>query len=178
MLETIQRHLQTFWQNTLLFNAVMFTVAAVLSFWMYQAAFDDQFRCAYLIVDQVDAPVFMCEGADLGGATGVTGAVDSVANALGLGNDDESVVGDALTVPGLAALIDGPLGVIRKISIVATLVLVAGISVFATWVVRHLQFVARLIRGDRQAWQQVGASARIFILFFVAMLLPIWFLAL
>jgi len=166
-----------FWRNNVLFNTVAFGLAAVLAIWAYSSAFENQFRCQFLIVDQVDAPQFMCDGADIGASTGVAGAVDSVANALGLGGDDESVVGDALTVPGLSNLIDGPLEVVRKIGVVATLVLMAATSAAATWVFRHLREAIRLLKFDRQAWGRLTASARIFISFFLAMLVPFTALA-
>ena len=170
--------LRAFWDNTLRFNLVMFGLAAVLSMWMIRSAFSDQFRCDYLIVDKVSAPEFMCTGADLGEATGVASVVDDVGDFLGLGEDDSgSVVGDALTIPGLASLIDGPLTVVRRIGVIAGLLLLVAFSALATWILRHLQHVVRLLRFDRQAWRQTAATARTFISIFMAVLVPVWLLA-
>ncbi len=168
-----------FWQNPFAFNVVMFTIAGAISIWMINSAFRDQFECAYLIVDQVSAPEFMCTGADLGEATGVTSVVDDVSDFLGLGDDDEStsVVGDSLTIPGLAGLIDGPLNVIRRIGVVAGLLLLAAFSAWMTWILRHLQHVLRLLQLDREAWHRTALTARTFISVFLVVLVPIWLVA-
>ncbi len=158
--------------NPLLITAGLAIVAFALSAWLYSSAFDDQFRCDYLIVDGVDAPQFMCDGADIGGATGVAGAVDSVADALGLG-DDEPVVGDALTVPGLARLIDGPLDVVRRIGIVAGLLLLAAASAAITWLQRHVRHVIRLLRFDAEAWRRAAITGQTFLSIYLALLAPV-----
>ncbi len=160
----------------MLITAALAVVAFALSTWMYTSAFDDQFRCDYLIVDGVDAPQFMCDGADLGSATGVSGAVDSVADALGLGGD-EPIVGDALSVPGLARLIDGPLEVIRRIGVVAGMLLLAATSAAITWVQRHLRQLIRLVRFDPDAWRHAAATGRTFLSLYVALLVPVVVLA-
>lgn len=158
--------------NPLLITAVMALVAFALSAWLYSSAFDDQFRCDYLIVDGVNAPEFMCDGADVGGSTGVAGAVDSVADALGLGGD-EPVVGDALSIPGLSRLIDGPLDVVRRIGVVAGLLLLAAASAAITWVQRHLRHVVRLLRFDREAWRRSAITGQTFLSIYVALLVPV-----
>ncbi len=158
--------------NPVMVTGALAVVALALSLWLYSSAFDDQFRCDHLIVDSVDAPQFMCNGADLGAATGVAGAVDSVAEALGLG-DDDPVVGDALTVPGLSGLIDGPLEVIRKIGVVAGLLLVAAAAAALTWLQRHLAQVIRLLRGDREAWRRAAITGRMFFATYLLLLVPI-----
>ena len=153
-------------------TAALALVALALSGWLYSSAFDDKFRCDYLIVDGVDAPQFMCDGADIGAASGVAGAVDSVANVLGLG-DDESVVGDALTIPGLSGLIDGPLDVVRRIGVIAGLLLLVAASATITWVQRHLRHVLRLLRFDRDAWQRSAETGRTFLSIYLALLIPV-----
>ncbi len=153
-------------------------MAAALSVWLFTSAFTDWFQCDYLIVDQVSAPQFMCDGADLGASTGVTGAVDSVANALGLGGDDEAVVGDSLTVPGLSGLINGPLDVVRRIGIVMTLLLAAATSAGATWVIGNLARLIQLLRFDRREWRRVAGTARIFLSLYIALILPLVIVAL
>jgi hypothetical protein len=171
--------LRDFWANTAAVNSLLLIVAVGLSFWMIRSAFTQQFRCNYLIVDQVSAPEFMCTGADLGRVSGVTSAVDSVSDFLGLGDDDSgSTVGDSMVIPGLAGLIDGPLDVIRRIGVIAGLLLLAGFSAFATWMVRHLQFILRLLSGDRRAWQLLASITRTFLTIFVALLAPISLLVL
>lgn len=169
----VRSPLREFWANTAAVNTVLLIVAVGLSSWMIRSAFTDQFRCSYLLVDQVSAPEFMCTGADLGQATGVTSAVDKVSDFLGLGGDDSaSAVGDSLVIPGLAGLIDGPLDVIRRISVIAGLLLLATFSAIATWVIRHLRFVVHLLRGDRQAWRLLASITRTFLTIFVAVLAP------
>ncbi len=163
--------------NPLLMTAGLAVVAVALSGWLYTSAFDDQFRCDYLIVDGVNAPQFMCDGADIGGATGVAGAVDSVADALGLGGD-EPIVGDALTIPGLSRLIDGPLDVIRRIGVVAALFLLAGASAAIVWVQNHLRRVIRLLRFDPEAWRRAAVTGRTFLSIYVMLLTPLVVLAL
>lgn len=161
----------------LLTTSALAVVAFALSAWLYTSAFDDQFRCDYLIVDGVNAPQFMCDGADIGGATGVAGAVDSVADALGLGGD-EPVVGDALTVPGLSRLIDGPLDVVRRIGVVAALLLLAGASAAIVWVQNHLRRVIRLLRFDPEAWRRAAVTGQRFLSIYVILLAPVVVVAL
>lgn len=158
--------------NPLATTVVLAVTALVLSAWLISSAFDNQFRCDYLIVDGVDAPQFMCDGADLGGVTGVAGAVDSVADALGLGSD-EPVVGDSLRVPGLARLIDGPLNLVRRIGIIAGLLLIASTSAALTWIHRHLANVIRLLRFDAEAWRRAAITGRTFFSIYVLLLLPV-----
>lgn len=162
--------------NTLLTTAALAVVALALSAWLYTSAFDDHFRCDYLIVDGVDAPQFMCDGADVGAATGVAGAVDSVANALGLG-DDEPIVGDSLRIPGLSRLIDGPLDVIRRISVVVGLLLLAAASAAIMWLQRHLRHVIRLLRFNPDAWRRAAITGRTFLSIYLVLLLPVVILA-
>lgn len=158
--------------NPLVITATLAVVAVAVSTWLFTSAFDEQFRCDYLIVDGVDAPQFMCAGADLGASTGVAGAVDSVADALGLGGD-EPVVGDSLSVPGLARLIDGPLDVIRRVGVVAGLLLLAAASAAITWIQRHLRQVIRLLRLDPDAWRRAAVTGRIFLSIYVTLLVPV-----
>lgn len=175
----VRSPLREFWANTAAVNTMLLIVAVGLSFWMVRSAFTEQFRCNYLIVDQVSAPEFMCAGADLGRVSGVRSAVDSVSDFLGLGGDDSgSAAGDSLVIPGLAALIDGPLDLIRRLSVIAGLLLLATFSAVATWIVGHLRFVVRLLRGDRQAWQLLASITRTFLTIFVALLAPISLLVL
>ncbi len=175
----VRSPLREFWANTTAVNTVLAVIAVGLSFWMVRSAFTEQFRCNYLIVDQVSAPEFMCAGADLGRVSGVRSAVDNVSDFLGLGGDDSgSATGDSLVIPGLAGLIDGPLDLIRRIGVIAGLVLLATFSAFTTWIVRHLRFVVRLLRGDRQAWQLLASITRTFLTIFVALLAPISLLVL
>ncbi len=171
--------LRSLWNNVFAFSAVMLVVALVLSFLMVRSAFDDQFSCDYLIVDQVSAPEFMCTGADVGQDSGLASAVDDVADFFGLDDSNAgSAVGDALAIPGLSGLIDGPLGIVRRIGVVVGLILLAAFSAWATWIVRHLQHVIRLLRLDRQAWRQLATTARTFLLIFVGLLAPIAFFTL
>lgn len=158
--------------NPLLITGALAVVALALSTWLYTSAFREQFRCDYLIVDGVDAPQFMCDGADLGAASGLSGAVDSVADALGLG-DGEPVVGDALSVPGLSRLINGPLDVIRRIGVVAGLLLLAATSAAVTWLQRHLRQLMRLLRFDPEAWRRAAVTGRTFLSVYLALLLPV-----
>lgn len=162
--------------NPLLITAVLAIVAFAVSTWLFTSAFDDQFRCRYLIVDGVDAPRFMCDGADVGGTTGVAGAVDSAANALGLGGD-EPVVGDVLTVPGLSGLIDGPLDVVRRIGIAAGLLLLAATSAVIVWVQNHLRRLIRLLRLDPEAWRQAAVNGQTFFAIYLVLLVPVVVLA-
>lgn len=158
--------------NPLVITAALAMVAVAVSTWLYTTAFDDQFRCDYLIVDGVDAPQFMCDGADLGASTGVAGAVDSVADVLGLGGD-EPVVGDSLSVPGLSRLIDGPLDLIRRIGVVVGLLLLAAASAAVTWIQRHLRQVIRLLRFDPEAWRRAAVTGRTFLSIYLTMLVPV-----
>ena len=161
------------------FSLLALVVAAGLSLWLFTSAFTGWFRCDFLIVDQARAPSFMCDGADLGGATGVANAADSVANALGLGGDnDESVVGDTLTVPGLSGLINGPLEGIRKIGIVMTLLLIAAASAALTWILGNVRRFMQLLRFDRDTWRRTAGTARVFLTLYIVMLLPMTFVAL
>lgn len=162
--------------NPLLVTAALAVVALALSFWLFTTAFKDQFRCDYLIVDGVDAPQFMCDGADVGAATGAAGAVDSVADALGLG-DDQPIVGDALRVPGLSGLINGPLDVVRRVGVVAALALIAALSAAITWLQRHLRKVIRLLRFDREAWRQAAITGRTFLSVYLLLLMPVLVIA-
>lgn len=175
----VRSPLREFWANTAAVNTMLAVIAVGLSFWMVRSAFTEQFRCRYLIIDQVSAPEFMCTGADLGRAGGVASAVDEVSDFLGLGDDDsDSAVSDSLVIPGLARLIDGPLDLVRRIGVIAGLLLLAAFSAFATWFVRHLQFLLRLLRGDRRAWQLLASVTRTFLTIFVALLAPISLLVL
>lgn len=152
-------------------------VSLVLSLWTLQDGFDDELRCRYLIVERVSAPEFMCEGADLGASTGVAGAVDSAADAMGLSDEDDPVIGDALTVPGLAALVDGPLDVVRRIGLTVAIVAIAAISATVAWIVRNVARVVALLRFDRDAWTRAAARSRLFLAIFVALLTPFWLVA-
>ncbi len=162
--------------DPLIVTAVLAVIAIGLSTWLYRSAFNDQFRCNYLIVDGVDAPQFMCDGADIGGATGVAGAVDSVADALGLGGD-EPVVGDALSVPGLSGLINGPLDVVRRIGVVVGLLLLAATAALLTWINRNLRRLLRLLRFDPEAWRQAAFTGRTFFSIYLVLLMPVVILA-
>lgn len=166
--------LRGLWDNVFVFSGLMLAVALLLSYLMIRSAFSDQFNCDYLLVEQVSAPDFTCDGADLGESTGLSGAVDDVADFLGLGDSDAgSAVGDALSIPGLADLIDGPLGVIRRIGVVVGLLLLAAFSAWVTWVVRHVRHIVRLLQLDREAWLRTATTARTFLTVFVGLLTPI-----
>lgn len=166
--------LRSIWDNVFAISGIMAAIALLLSYLMIRFAFDDQFNCDYLLVEQVSAPDFTCDGADLGNSTGLSSAVDDVADFLGLGDSDAgTTVGDALAIPGLADLIDGPLGVIRRIGVVVGLLLLVAFSAWVTWMIRNLQQLLRLLRGDRQAWLRFATTARTFLTIFVALLAPI-----
>lgn len=158
-------------------SVALVAVAVVLSLWTLRDGFDDELRCRYLIVERVSAPEFMCEGADLGASTGVAGAVDSAADAMGLSDEDDPLIGDALTVPGLAALVDGPLDVVRQIGLTVAIVVIAAISATIAWIVRNVPRVVALLRFDGDAWTRAAARSRLFLAIFVALLTPFWLVA-
>lgn len=136
-----------FWRNTGLYNLVMFAGAIYAVYWIYNEAFADQFRCHFLLVEQLSVPDFMCTGADFG--------------PLG-------------TTPSLSTVIDPPLATVRKVGLAAGLVGAALVSAIATWVYGNVRRVTRLLTFDKQAWVELGATAKVFVSFFLVTLLILW----
>jgi hypothetical protein len=70
--------------------------------------------------------------------------------------------GDNL-VPGLEAVIDPPLRVVRKLSIVAYLGFLVVLSVVMTVIVANARRLVRLLRLDRQEWMRLMLGMRLFL---------------
>ncbi len=140
-----------------LVNAALVVAVGVAFWWAFAHAFADAFSCRSLIVDRYDVDGAVCEG-----AIGTGGRVGDVLDMVGVDADDT-------LVPGLESLIDGPLGVVRQVTIGVYLVLVLGVAAVATFVIRNLGRLIRLIRLDPEEWDRFASALRTYLLVVLAL---------
>jgi hypothetical protein len=119
--------------------------------WLYTEAFRDDFTCRALIIERYDMPEAVCEG-----AIGTEGIVGDALDLMGADTGDN-------LVPGLEAVIDPPLRVVRKLSIVAYLGFLVVLSVVMTVIVANARRLVRLLRLDRQEWMRLMLGMRLYL---------------
>jgi len=142
------------WRQTIVYNIILGVGVALLFAWLLSHAFSEYFSCRYLIQNSLNMPSFMCNGYHFKFA-GV-----SVVN-----------------IPGLSSVIDEPLEWIRQGILWIVLFFGIVISGYATFIIYNMKKVTRLLAFNKQEWEALFSTMRIFItilfLFLISFLLLI-----
>lgn len=152
------------WRRAGLYSALALVAIALLGWHLFNTAFSDRFTCRYVIVDQLGAEPLTCDGFDV-----LPSSVKSTLNRLDISVDSR--------VPGLGAIVDGPLELLRKLSLGAVLFGLVVISAGATYVISNIQKIVRLVKLDRQQWARSFETLRTFATILLALLVIFWWYA-
>ncbi|MFZ0544482.1 MAG: hypothetical protein WAM60_03555, partial [Candidatus Promineifilaceae bacterium] len=129
------RGVRFIWRQTLIYNVVLLAVAILLFSILLSQAFKTYFNCDYLIHKSLDVPSFFCEGKDF----------------------------TVVKIPGLNAVMNGPLEFIRRGIIWVVLALFIAISGYLTFIINNLKKVIKLLTLDKREWQGLLSVLRIFV---------------
>ncbi len=123
------------WRQTIVYNIILGAGVALLFARLLSHAFSEYFSCRYLIQDALGMPSFMCNGQDF-------------------------VV---VKIPGLSSIMDGPLEWIRQGILWIVLFFGIVISGFVTFIINNMMKVIRLLTFNKQEWNALLLTMRMFI---------------
>lgn len=129
---------QTIWQQTIIYNVVLFILSGILIYLIVNFMFSNYFNCRFLITESLGIPDFMCEGKDL----------------------------KIFNIPGLRSVMDPPLEWIRLSILWMILIFFVVISGVATYIINNLKWVIKLFTFDKKVWQELLLNLKIFITIF------------
>ena len=123
------------WRQTIVYNIILGVGVALLFAWLLSHAFSEYFSCRYLIQDSLGMPSFMCNGYDF----------------------------TVVKIPGLSSVMDRPLEWIRQGILWIVLFFGIVISGFATFIINNMIKVIRLLTFNKQEWNALLSTMRMFI---------------
>lgn len=148
------------WQHPLIITLVLLGLAGYLFREVITQTFASVMNCDYLLVTKLAWPAVVCDGFTLE----LPGWVkDPLVSFLGKGALD----GLPFKLPGLSAVIDTPLEILRKILVWGAVVLSALLSFFLTMMASKLRSVIRLILLNREEWRNFLFGLRTWAFFFL-----------
>ena len=124
------------WRHTVIYNIIFLAVVLILGYLLINNAFREFFNCNYLLRTSLGMPRFFCEGADFS---------------------------PIVEIPGLNAVMNGPLEFIRRASLWTILFFFVVISGYITFIINNLKKVTRLLTFNKQEWANLLSVMRIFI---------------
>lgn len=132
------------WNRPLLISAILLVLAVFLLNLLTKETFKPYTNCSYLIVNQLGMDSFFCNGETIK-AFGST----------------------VFKIPGLKAVMDPPLELIRSVIAWSVVLFFAFLSLYLTIMINNFKSVVRLVSFNKEEWKKFMASARIWLFLFV-----------
>ena len=124
------------WKQTIVYNIVFLAIILFLGYLLINTAYREFFNCNYILRTSWGMPAFFCDGADFS---------------------------PVVRIPGLSAVMDGPLEFIRRASMWTVLFVFVVLSGYITFIINNLKKVTRLITFNKQEWANLLSVMRIFV---------------
>jgi len=129
------------WEHPVILNLILLAAAIYLSYRLITEFFTNYLTCYHLLVTKTGLPAFMCNGFD----------------AL------------VVKVPGLSAIIDPTLKLVRTVIVWTVLAIIFFLSVFLTMLINSLTTFVKILTFNKEEWKKLMATLRTWLLVFVAL---------
>lgn len=155
IIRQIRQGVRYIWNQTLIFNIVMFAIVALLFWTLLSRAFVEIFNCTYLITQGLQLDNVVCTGATISGTGDIVSFFGGSSSDVG--------------IPGLAEAIDGPLNSVRRLILWLVLLFFMLFSGFLTYIINNVKKVVRLLTFNKREWAHLLSSLRVFVTILVAL---------
>ncbi len=133
------------WKRPVIVSGILLILAVFLFNGIIKQTFKPYTNCSYLLGNKLGMPAFFCDGYTV------------------------SFLGsDIFTIPGLRSVMDPPLELARKIISWSVILFFGFSSLYLTIMINSFKAILKILTLNKEEWRRFMASARTWMLFFVA----------